>query len=68
MIVVNLSPNGENSLRFDGVSSPNSCLPKFQIGIGPSQYKIKQSSHNYRKNQIKYKPSVKTNQFIIVFG
>ena len=41
MIMVNLSPNGENSLGFDGVSSPNSYLPKFQIGIGPSQYKIK---------------------------
>ena len=39
MIVVNLSPYCETSLGFDGVSSLNSYLPKFQTRIGPSQYK-----------------------------
>ena len=67
MIVINPSPNCENSLGLDGMSSPNSCLPKFQTRIGHSQYKIKQSSHNYGTNQIKYKLSLKTTQFIIVF-
>ena len=68
MIVINLSPNCETSIGFDGVSSPNSCLPKFQTRIGHSQYKIKQSSHNYGINQIKYKLGLKTTQFIIAFG
>ena len=31
--------NYEISLGFDGVSHPNSYLPKFQTGIGHSQYK-----------------------------
>ena len=59
--MINLSPNCENNLGFDDVSSPNSCLPKFQTGIGPSQYKIKQSSHNYEINQIIYKLGLKNN-------
>ena len=37
--MINLSPNCENSLGFDGVSNPNSCLPKFQTRIDPSHYK-----------------------------
>ena len=51
MIVINLNPNCETNLRIDGVSSPNSCLPKFQTRIGPSQLKLKQSSHNYEKKK-----------------
>ena len=68
MIVINLSPIYENSLGFDGVSSLNSYLPKFQTRIGHSQYKMNQSNHNYGTNQIKYKLGLKTTQFIIVFG
>ena len=66
--MINLSPNCENSLGFDGVFSPNSYLPKFQTGIGHSQYKIKQSSHNYGANKINYELGLKTTQCIIVFG
>ena len=39
--MINLSPKCENNIGFDGVFSPNSCLPKFQTEIGHSQYKIK---------------------------
>ena len=58
--MTNLRPKCENNQGFDGVSSPNSCLPKCQTGIDPSQYKIKQSSQNYGTNQIKYKLGLKT--------
>ena len=37
--------------RFDGVFSPISCLPKLNTRIDHSQYEIKHSSHNFRKNQ-----------------
>ena len=39
-----------------------------KTGISPSQYKIKQSNHNYETNQVKYKLDLKTTQFIIAFG
>ena len=68
MIVINLSPNCENSLRFDGVSGSNSCLPNKNTGISPSQYKIKRPSHNYGTNQIKLQLNLKTIHIIIVFG
>ena len=57
-----------NSLGFDGVSSPNSYLPKFQTRIGPSQNKIKQSSYIYGTYQIKYKLGLKTTQCKIVLS
>ena len=40
--MINLRPNCETSLGVDGVSSPNSYLPKSQTEIDPSQYKTQQ--------------------------
>ena len=69
--MINLSPNCETSLGFDGVSSPNSyllvCL-NFKLEFVLHSIKLKKSSHNYGTNQIKYKLGLKTTQFIIVFG
>ena len=61
MIVVNLSPNYETSLGFDGVSNPNSWLHKSNTRIYPSQHKTKQSSHKYETNQIKYELNLTNN-------
>ena len=40
-----------NNLGFDSVSSSNSCLPKLNTGIDPSQCEFKHSSHNFGTNQ-----------------
>ena len=65
--MINLSSHYETSLGFDGVSSPNSYLPKFQTRIVLHSIKLKKSSHNYGTNQIKYKLGLKTTPFIIAF-
>ena len=68
MIVINLSPNCENNLGLDGVSSPNSCLLIKILQLVLHSTKSNNLVTIMEQIKLNFKLNLKTIHIIIVFG